>query len=235
MNDQFEAFLEKIKIEMQNQTKEILTQMDEKLTPLSREIEVLKLENKELKGQLLEINKKSRMNNLILFGLQETEKSSAGLMELTINKFKSDLNITLDNRDINKIYRLGKKDTSGKNRPTLITFVNSWKKDIVFQSRKQLQNVYVTEDYPKDILTKRKLLQQQLVEERKKGNFAIIKYDKLIVKEGTPVAMKRKERGISSSPEPTGPLHKQRINVFDRMRGRSNSMTLLGTTHSNNA
>ncbi|VVC88277.1 unnamed protein product, partial [Leptidea sinapis] len=40
-------------------------------------------------------------------------------------------------------------------------------------------------DYPKEVQEKRKELRERMLEERKKGNFAIIDYDKLVIKEKT--------------------------------------------------
>lgn len=240
MNDQFQAFLDKIKLEMQAQTNEILSQMDEKLSPLVREIEDLKSENEKLKDKIQDMEKKKRMKNLILFGLEETEKSTTDLMETTLNKIKTDLNISLNSNDINFIYRLGKKNSSNKCRPTLVSFVNGWKKTTVMQNKKRFQGIYATEDYPKEVLDKRRKLQQQMAEERKKGNFAIIKYDKLIVQENTKYTKKRKERDSSSSPKTNEQPQTQKtfkanpINAFDRMRRLSNSNPTFGSTSSIN-
>ncbi|GBP47410.1 High-affinity choline transporter 1 [Eumeta japonica] len=56
-----------------------------------------------------------------------------------------------------------------------------------------------TEDFPKEVLAKRKALQEKLKEERKKGKIVFLKYDKLVVKENESIKEKRK-RETSSSP-----------------------------------
>ncbi|CAH2101538.1 unnamed protein product [Euphydryas editha] len=92
--------------------------------------------------------------------------------------------------------------------------------------------MYITEDYSKKVLEKRKMLKTQLQEERKKGNFAYLKYDKLIVRENNKSNDKRK-REISSSPhdhtqakkQVYTPSQKNRRNAFDVMRSRSNSLS----------
>ncbi|GBP45908.1 hypothetical protein EVAR_41209_1 [Eumeta japonica] len=45
----------------------------------------------------------------------------------------------------------------------------------------EINTIYRIEDYTKEVLEKRKLLQTRLKEERMKGNFAYLKYDKLVV------------------------------------------------------
>ncbi|CAK1546536.1 unnamed protein product [Leptosia nina] len=99
--------------------------------------------------------------------------------------------------------------------------------------RKNLKDIYITEDYTKEVLEKRKLLQTRLKEERMKGNFAYLKYDKLVVKENNTTKEKRK-REVSSSPQDNTTIKKQtwtpsqnRRNAFDVMRARANSLRLV--------
>lgn len=218
----------KMKLELEKHTKQIIEQFDEKLEPLSIEIKELKLENQELKEQIRHMEKDKRANNIILFGLKENEKSSTELIETAKQKIITDLNISLENRDINKIYRLGRK--SSKDRPVLVSFTNYWKKREITRNKNKLKEVYIAEDYPKEILEKRKELKEKLIEERNKGNFAIINYDKLIVKEGMARKDNRKRFISSLSPSEVEQPCKQyaaakskRINAFDIMRTRSNS------------
>ncbi|CAH2097427.1 unnamed protein product [Euphydryas editha] len=76
-------------------------------------------------------------------------------------------------------------------------------------------NVYVKEDFPKDVLEIRKQLYPQVEAERKNGNKAFIKYDKLIEKKNklTTTAKKEKEEKPSRRP-----LH------LRKARERSSSM-----------
>lgn len=95
--------------------------------------------------------------------------------------------------------------------------------------------MYVTEDFSKEILEKRRELQAKVKEERAKGNFAYIKYDKIIIREGNLNTEKRK-RDQSSSPENqnyakkpvsnTSSIKENRKNAFDMMRPRSSSLQL---------
>lgn len=230
--DNLQAYFDQMKIEMANQTKDIMSHLDDKLIPFTQEIEKLKLENQHLKEKVAHLEKCNRANNIIIYGLKETEKSSIDLMELTIKKLKTDLNIPLESTDINTIRRIGKKDgKDGKIRPILVAFLNNWKKNEIMKEKKKLKEIHISEDYPKDILDRRRELQTTLIEERNKGNYAVIKYDKLIVKEGFPGKDKRKRTSPSSPDFTASQPRKQpnssklnRINAFDVMRGRSNSL-----------
>ncbi|VVC92066.1 unnamed protein product [Leptidea sinapis] len=86
---------------MSKQTEDIISRMDEKLAPLSREVENLKLENKEMRIKITSLEKMRRSNNIILHGIEETEASELQLMKMTTKQINTDLNISLDIRDIN--------------------------------------------------------------------------------------------------------------------------------------
>ncbi|OWR55397.1 hypothetical protein KGM_215450 [Danaus plexippus plexippus] len=63
--------------------------------------------------------------------------------------------------------------------------------------------MYISEDYSKEVLEKRKTLQAELVKVREKGNIAYLKYDKFI---------------------------SNRTNAFDLMRSRSSSLSNIPDT-----
>ncbi|XP_052744425.1 uncharacterized protein LOC112050118 [Bicyclus anynana] len=236
MEEQFQLLFDKMN-EMQNQTVEltnkIMDKIDEKLKPVLEENKNLKLkiENLEKKVEYLEREKKS--NNIIIHGLREEEKSTLDLFQSVKKCFFDELQITLEEFEINKIHRIGNNINGERPRPTLISLVSGWKKSDIMKNKKKLKELYITEDFSKETLEKRKALQPKLIEERKKGNFAYIKYDKLVVKEKT-VAKDRRKREISTSPQTDLHPKKQqtfhssknsRTNAFDLMRVRSNSLS----------
>lgn len=237
-----------MKIEMQKQnaelteslTETIMDRMDEKLSPIIEENEKLKQKVSNLEKEVEYLKREKKSNNITIFGLEESEMSTSELFQSVKENLKEDLNMTIEENEVNKIYRLGKNKVENKPRPVLCSFINGWKKDEIMKNRKSLKKIYISEDYSKEVLEKRKALQPQLLEERKKGNTAFLKYDKLIVKE--PNTDKRK-REPSTSPQSfsiTQPKKQQtlssikanRINAFDVMRSRANSLTNV-YTHKN--
>ncbi|CAG4936629.1 unnamed protein product [Colias eurytheme] len=216
---------------MEKQTDNIISQMENKLLPITSEIAQLKLENNKLKEDIAIIENYKRKNNIIIYGLHEIEKSSSDLLEKITLKIREDLHVQLEQRDINYIHRIGKKDENkSKVRPILLSLVNSWKKNEIMSKKKNLKDLYLSEDYSKDVLAKRKELLNQLKEERKKGKFAYIKNNKLIVKEGNPNMEKRKREESASPTLPKQPSKQQiiksnRINAFDVLRTRSSSLS----------
>lgn len=221
---------------MQNQTLEltntIMEKMEEKLKPVFEENKILKnkIENLEKKIQYLERDKKT--NNIIIHGLKECEKSTHELLSDVKKLFSDELNFTLEDWEVNKIYRIG-KPKNDKPRPTLLSLVSGWRKSEIMRNKKKLKELYLTEDYSKETLEKRKALQPKVMEERKKGNFAYLKYDKLVVKENINTKDKRKRETSDSPQEDVQPRKQQtlttssinRKNAFDMMRIRSNSFS----------
>ncbi|XP_045455045.1 uncharacterized protein LOC123664559 [Melitaea cinxia] len=243
MEGQFQILFDKMKIEMQNQTKEvtdtIMEKIDEKLKPILEENKILKnkIENLEKKVEYLKRDKKS--NNIIIHGLNEDEKSIPDLLNKVKKHFLDELNLKLEDWEVNKIYRIGKSNNNNKPRPTVLVLVCGWKKSEIMRNKKKLRELYITEDYSKETLEKRKALQSKVAEERKKGNFAFIKYDKLVVKKNPNTNDKRKRQTSNSPKEDAQPRKQQtlnssesnRKNAFDMMRMRSNSFsTSFNTT-----
>ncbi|XP_052750861.1 uncharacterized protein LOC128200685 [Galleria mellonella] len=113
--------------------------------------------------------------------------------------FEADLKIALSAADVSKIHRIG-PNKENKIRPVLISFTNNWKRSEILKMKKNLKDGYVTEDFPKEVLEKRRELKPKLIEERANGNTAYIKYDQLVVREINPNKEKRK-RDQSSSPQ----------------------------------
>lgn len=233
MEGQFKILFDQMKIEMDKQTKIIFEKMNEKLEPLIEENKIMKNKIEILEKKIDYLEREKKKNNILCFGLEEKENSAWDLLQEIQVIFKNDLKVTLDINDVSKIYRIGPKQEN-KIRPVLIAFANTWKRTKILKTRKSLKSVYVNEDFPKEVLDKRRELKPRLLEERAKGHIAYIKYDQLIVKESNPNKEKRK-RDQSTSPSNqnqvkkavtiTPTLKEPRRNAFDLLRPRSNSLS----------
>lgn len=248
MDEQFQLLFDKMKIEMQNQTaelkesitKNILDKMEEKLIPLTEENKNLNIKIEKLENEIELLKRGGKSNNIIIFDLEENETSNFELLQKVKENIKEDLNILVENHEINKIHRLGSKTKENKKpRPVLCAFVNNWKKTEIIKNKKNLKGINISEDYSKEVLEKRKKLQAELIEERKKGNVAYLKFDKLIVKENKNSQEKRKRQASTSPPTHNDQPKKQqaissiksnRTNAFDMMRSRSGSLSSLAHT-----
>ncbi|GBP14745.1 hypothetical protein EVAR_9646_1 [Eumeta japonica] len=245
MEEQFQLLFDKMKLEMEKQTndlkesitKNIMDRIDEKLNPMMEENKILKQKICDLGNEIEYLKKEKKSNNIIIYGLEESEKSISELFQTVKEIFKRDLNLCVEESEMNRLYRLGKKNkVENKHRPVLFSFTNGWKKDQIMKNKRNLKEIYISEDYSKEVMEKRKALLPQLLEEKEKGNTAYLKYNKLVVKGPNPDKnCDKRKRELSTSPQSTSttkPKKQQtissiktnRTNAFDLMRTRSNSL-----------
>lgn len=190
-------------------TTNVMNAIDERINTLTKENTVLKSKISKIEQKLNILEKEKRKYNLILFGIEENEKSKTELVD-NVKDIIIESGTHLDSQEISNIYRIGKK-YNNKNRPIVVSLTSTWKKQIIQKNKAELpQGIYIKEDFPKEVLEKRKQLQPQLEEERKKGNLAFLKYDKLIVKGAKQTRDKRK-RENSGSPNASSSQKKMDI------------------------
>lgn len=160
-----------------------------------------KLEEQTKKINILE--RQIRRKNLVLFGVEETEKSYEELEKVISTIINTYCKVSCDNNNIEAVRRLGKKGE--KPRPVVITFTTMGLKIKIQTNKKFLQNThyYLKEDYPLEVLNKRRELQTQLQKEKEAGHTAFIKYDQLIVlhKNENSARNQPNKRNLSESPE----------------------------------
>ena len=202
-----ELLLDKLDEKFKNQTelithsvtKSVMEALDEKMKTIMEENTKLKNKISELELKLKRSEIDKRKNNLVFFGINENIKFETELVDF-IKEIIVSMEVNMDSQEISKVYRIGQK-TENKNRPVVATITTQWKKHLILKNKHNLpQGINIKEDYPKEILDKRKQLQPQVEEEIKKGNIAYIKYDKLIVKRPKENREKRK-RETSDSPK----------------------------------
>lgn len=105
-----------------------MDKMEEKLIPIVEEKKNLKIKVGKLEKEIEYLKREERNNNIVIFGIEEKEKSTYELIQKIKENFKSDLNINVEDYEINKIHRLGNKsEENRKPRPILCSFSNNWK------------------------------------------------------------------------------------------------------------
>ncbi|GBP20161.1 hypothetical protein EVAR_5591_1 [Eumeta japonica] len=189
----------------QQVTHNINLKLEEKFKIIEEKYDNLKekLENQEKRLHFLE--KQLRQRNIVIFGLAETETSYENSEENIIHFINRHFTLGLDRRDIQETRRIGKKGE--KPRPIAVTFTTLGTKIKIFKQRKLLKNTeyYINEDFPQHILEKRKELLEQMKLEREKGNYANIRYDKLIIRHNNADASGKKKRTLPTSPQDNDP------------------------------
>ncbi|CAH2096458.1 unnamed protein product [Euphydryas editha] len=200
MDSQLEVFFEKIKLEMEKQTitltNTLMTTLESKLKPILEENIQMKSEIEKLQKRVNYFENQKRTSNLVIYGLNEEEKSSLELLSTLKNIVHKELNIELFDQEITKIHRLGRAQGELP-RPVLISFGNYWKRLEILKNKKKFRAISISEDFSKETLEKRKALKEKLDMERKKGNYAYIKGDTLIVKSNKNTDKRKRDNTVS--------------------------------------
>lgn len=163
-------------------TENINSNIDEKFSNMQLQIQDLQQTNQDHEKRLAILEKQIRIRNIIFFGVEEGEKTYNELEQKILNIIKDKMGIPCDRKEIEIARRMGKK-IENKTRPINITLTTFGKKIAILKNKKSLkdESIYVKEDYPENILAKRKSLQDQLQKEISEGKNAVLRYDKIII------------------------------------------------------
>lgn len=139
----------------------------------------------------------------------------------------------LSRTEIESVTRRGKKDEN-KVRPIAITLTTLGTKITLLKNKKSLDstNYYIKEDFPPDVLEKRRALAEELKTLREDGQNAVLKYDRIVIlKNRTPIKQttnrqNNNKRNLSASPE-TSNASRNKDNVTRKIK--KNKTTTNGT------
>lgn len=207
MDFNMELLLNKLEEKLHQQTLIITTTvtanvteaLNEKMNDLIEENRNLKNKVHMLEQKLKTLEKNQKKRNLVFFGLDEEDKNEGELIDL-VKELVQGAGTQLDRQEISNIFRIG-LPAKNKKRPLVVTITTNWKKRLILRNKSQLpKGIYIKEDYSKEELELRKLLQPQVEEERSKGNIAFLKRDKLIVKTLSDTTREKRKREKTVSP-----------------------------------
>ena len=139
-------------------------------------------DNDQLCERLRDLEDRSRRDNLRIDGIAELENETwEQTEEILHNLFKEKLE--LENISVERAHRVGNK---GKNdKRTIVLKLPSFKDKlkIISEARKlKGTNISINEDYSKETLEIRKEKWKEAKELRKNGTYAILVYDKVVIK-----------------------------------------------------
>lgn len=166
-----------------------MKQMDGKLDALVQEIKDIKEDNVKLKEQvakqeerLEKLEREIRRKNIVVKGItdneNESEAETAEKIYTVLHKIGPNIDMKVD---IDEIRRIGNYKKEGK-RPILVKLTkDSMRSTILNTKNLKGTEIWIDEDYPKNIQEERKLLIPQMKEARQRGYKAYIRYNKLIV------------------------------------------------------
>lgn len=165
-----------IKISINKNIDDKFTRMEAKTYELEGKIEQQQKSINFLERQI-------RKKNVVFFGVEEKERRYEELVSLILEIINHNMEIVCKKWEIESVMRIGKK--SGKARPIVVTMSTMGKKIELLKNKKTLdtKGLYIKEDYPLNVLEKRKELQEQLRKEREAGKNVTLRYDKIVTLE----------------------------------------------------
>ena len=137
----------------------------------------------DVSEKLIELEDRSRRNNLRFDGLTEDTNETWDDCELKIQKILSDkLEITED-VEIERCHRMGKRK-GNRPRTIICKFLRFKDKQKILMNAKKLKNsgIYIYEDFCNDTMELRKSLWEEVMEHRRQGKFAFLNYRSIIVR-----------------------------------------------------
>lgn len=175
---------------IENGQKELKQEIRDLRSDINKELESLKLsniklekENDVLKNKLLLLERKTRKYNLVIYGLEESERE---VKEDVLEVLSNIIQIQCTPSNFRDIYRIGKK-VEGQIRPIVIEVLNyQLKLDILINARAKSNElkrckIFISQDYCPEDYQKRKFLAKHLKAAKEKQYKAFIKGDTLVV------------------------------------------------------
>jgi hypothetical protein len=176
-----------------NETKEIKEHMkkiaisnsniEEKVEAIKHGYDKLEKRINDIERRLKKDDREKREKNLLIFGLRKkTNETWRDLEKLVLIFFQEQMKIDIQIFEIDNIKRIH-SDKLNERGLIIVTLTTRRRKIEILRSRKELRNteISVEEDFPKNVVEKRKKLYPIMIEKRREGKFSIIKYDTLYV------------------------------------------------------
>lgn len=167
--------------------------INQKLDSVMQEIKHMKEDNKRLKERVDEqeerinnLEREVRKKNLIIRGITDEEGEKESDTGDKVNVIMQKIGVNFDPKDdMDEVRRIGKFNPQ-KKRPVLIKLTREATRARILKSAKVLKGteIWIDEDYPKDVQEERRRLIPRMKEAREKGYRAQLRYNKLIVNGG---------------------------------------------------
>lgn len=141
-------------------------------------------DNKAMKETILDLQARSMRDNLVFTGISEqtTEDPEKSIKEFMSKQLKLSAE-TVNNITFHRVHRLGPRNNNNRPRPIIAKFEHYKQKDQVRQQGRQLKGTDygLNDQYPKEIMQRRKVLFPIRKNMMKEGKKAIISLDKLYI------------------------------------------------------
>lgn len=167
-----------------------------KIESLNSRIRTLEKENRQLKNKVEILDRESRRNNLVIFGLNSVPREVS--VDFISSQIKQLLDVQLDESNINNLYKLG----NAENSPIKLELVSMLKKREILLNCRKLKGskIYIANDLTEKQRGEYKILREHLSRAREDTeNSCYIKGNKLYVNN---VAYTVEDLKYETEPEP---------------------------------
>lgn len=181
--------MEKIE-KMFQQLDENMKSMNSKFDAFTLEMTQIKEENEKLKEKVRKqedriesLEREIRSKNIVVKGVLDEERENENTTKEKIGIVMQKIGVCIEEeRDIDDIRRIGKY-RNDRNRPILVKLTKSSTRSKILKSARELKGteIWIDEDFPKNIQEERRTLIPQLKMARDKGYRAVLKYNKLVI------------------------------------------------------
>ncbi|CAG9824653.1 unnamed protein product [Phaedon cochleariae] len=167
---------------LEETTRSLSTAVCKEVEITRNKVEILEKENVTLKNKVSKFEKQLKLNNLVIYGIEENEDEN---QEKLINTFSEltaiKLEVEIKRIEINNIFRLGKK--TGQKRPILVSLGSQIRRQEILRNGPKLKGtkIVITEDLTDEEQKERKILLGALKEARSNNKTAFLTRNKLIV------------------------------------------------------
>uniref|UniRef100_A0A8D9AH65 Endonuclease-reverse transcriptase n=1 Tax=Cacopsylla melanoneura TaxID=428564 RepID=A0A8D9AH65_9HEMI len=157
--------------------------MEKKLDPLMERMDIVEKKMETYTKQMdTYYEKEKRKRNVIIFGIeQEQGENYATLEEKLRNMIREKMDITILSTEVDSVKRFGRAQN---NQRPIIMALTTWKRkmELISNGRKlKGTGISIREDFPQEVQRIRKSLYEEMMEHRRNGRKAYIRYDKLII------------------------------------------------------
>lgn len=138
----------------------------------------------QLNKKVDDLENRSRRNNIVIFGLNETVDENNADLEQRVTKEILDGMLGVQVKSIERVHRIGKKHNE-KQRPVILRFYDFTEKMTVLRNCSKLKgkksSISISEDFSKPVRILRSKLWQFAKTNREKGDKVTLVFDKLKV------------------------------------------------------
>jgi hypothetical protein len=181
----------KATIERVGKVEERVETTDFSLSLANSKVLELEKEKDSLKDEIVYLQSQSMRNNLVFSNIPEAPLEGPDVAEAKLREFMTDkMKIAkdiVDKMGFERVHRIGPK-IDGKTRKLVAKFSLFKERELVRKQWKALEGTpyYVNEQFPKEVIDKRRKLVPKMKDARREGKTAWIAYDTLYIN-GKPV------------------------------------------------